>query len=270
MKEAFGHAREVKEMHLTLAPLETGMNSGSNGHLGLRNQANDSGGQFDRPSRWESTDLLQAPGLALWPSTFIPMDQSELEIHASKHFRMLLSCKIFLLEHAMESTENEEIDQESVLEAFWEYEGFLRRRFDPPPLSSSSGDDQGSDSIRTRDSVAESAFSDVPEAVWENQTVESRQRFVWQRSLSRDRFGSITPGPSIPLPVDTTSTASSSPSSYSTAGDSISANPLRRDTDASNAAPVYSRDELTHVRTFRVYEAIKLDETIFGQSGLQV
>jgi len=47
---------------------------------------------------------------------------------------------------------------------------FLRRRFDPPPLSSSSGDDQGSETVRTRGSVAESVFSDVPEAMWESQT----------------------------------------------------------------------------------------------------
>jgi len=48
------------------------------------------------------------------------------------------------------------------------------------------------------------------------------------------------------------------------------ANPTNgpRDSDAASIAPIYSRDELTHVRTFRIYEAIKLDETIFGSSTL--
>jgi hypothetical protein len=112
MKEVFGHAREIKTMHLTLAPPEVGYSTVSTG-----------GGQFDRSSRRESMGLSQAPGLVLWPSTFIPMEQSEIEIHASKHLRMLLSCKSFLMEHAIEATEDDEIDEESVLEALWEYEG---------------------------------------------------------------------------------------------------------------------------------------------------
>jgi len=112
MKEVFGHAREIKTMHLTLAPPEPVYSTVS---IGV--------GQFGRSSRRESMGLSQAPGLVLWPSTFIPMDQTEIEIHASKHLRMLLSCKSFLLEHAIEATEDEEIDEESVLEALWEYEG---------------------------------------------------------------------------------------------------------------------------------------------------
>jgi len=132
MKEVFRNARRVKSMHLTLAPLEMGTDRGSDGrHHGPRKNGNDStetytpggGGRFNRPSGRESTDLLQAPGLVFWPSTFIPMDQSELEIHAFKHLRMLLSCKNFLLEHAIEGTADEEIDEGSVLEALWEYEG---------------------------------------------------------------------------------------------------------------------------------------------------
>jgi len=121
MKEVFGHAREVKTLHLTLAPVETGMDGGSDEYRGRQNHSG--GGRFSRSSRRESMGLSQAPGLVLWPSTFIPMDQSELEIHASKHLRMLLSCKNFLLEHAIEATDDEEIDEGSVLEALWDYEG---------------------------------------------------------------------------------------------------------------------------------------------------
>jgi len=114
MKEVFGHAREIKTMHITLAPPEAGFSSV---------HASATGRQLGGSSRRESMGLSQAPGLVLWPSTFIPMEQSEIEIHASKHLRMLLSCKSFLLEHAIEATEDDEIDEESVLEALWEYEG---------------------------------------------------------------------------------------------------------------------------------------------------
>jgi len=116
LKEVFGHAREIKTMHITLAPPDPEAGC-SPVH------ASTAGRQFGRSSRRESMGLSQAPGLVLWPSTFIPMEQSEIEIHASKHLRMLLSCKSFLLEHAIEATEDDEIDEESVLEALWEYEG---------------------------------------------------------------------------------------------------------------------------------------------------
>ena len=112
MKEVFGHAQEIKTMHLTLAPPEP-----------MYPPVSTSIGRIPRTSCHGSMGLLQAPGLVLWPSTFIPMDQTEIEIHASKHLRMLLSCKSVLLEHAIETTEDEEIDEESVSEALWEYEG---------------------------------------------------------------------------------------------------------------------------------------------------
>ncbi|KAF8963398.1 hypothetical protein BDZ97DRAFT_1919832 [Flammula alnicola] len=248
MKEVFGHAREVKTMHLTLAPPETGID-GDNGLRGHQQFEYDNsealisrGGHFRSASgsRRESMGLSKSPGLILWPSTFIPMDQSEIEIHASKHLRMLLSCKNLLLEHALEATDDEEIDEESVLEALWEYEGF-----NPPPPSSisSSGDqgDQGSDTVSIRGSIAESVSSDSREAMWEIQ--------------------------STPKVQDNTPTTLSFPPASSPSPTPLSQSLTRngrRETVSSNAAPVYSRDELTHVRTFRVYEAIKIDESIFG------
>jgi len=249
-----------------LDPSDDGYRGRQNHSDGSTGTYNPGGGRFGRPLRRESMGLSQAPGLVLWPSTFIPMDQSVLEIHASKHLRMLLSCKNFLLEHAIEATDDEEIDEGSVLEALWDYEGFLRRRFDPPPLSGSSGDDQGSETGSIGSSIAESVSPDSLEAMWEIES-EFRQRFVWQRSVSRDR--SVTPGPGDPMPIADTPTVSTFMASAASApSDSTSMNPLRRDSDTSSAPPMYSSDELTHVRTFRVYEAIKLDETIFGTSGL--
>ncbi|KAF9482643.1 hypothetical protein BDN70DRAFT_892417 [Pholiota conissans] len=264
LKDVFGHAREMRTMNLALAPPESAEDDGSEMRMGLSG----------------------SPGLILWPSTFIPMNQSEIEIHASKHLRMLLSCKNFLLEHALEATDDEEIDEESVLEALWEYEGFLRHRFNPPPMSSSpyDGIDQDFDAMSVRGSIAESVSSDSREAMWEIQS-EFRQRFAWQRSGSHSRSPtpkSDTPTSGIRSVVHHTSPTPSQLSNTSTvnmAANSAShgtpspgptlRNPMgRRDNDAVSAstAPVYSRDELTCVRTFRVYEAIKIDETLFGSA----
>ena len=128
MKEVFGHAQEINTMHLTLAPPKTMISdvSGSRGRQSSSVVSAEAymlgGSQFGRSSRRESMGLSQAPGLVLWPSTFIPMNQFQIEIHASKHLRMLLSCKKFLLEHAIEVTDDDEVDERAVLEALEEYE----------------------------------------------------------------------------------------------------------------------------------------------------
>ena len=102
MKEVFGQAREVETMNLVLAQSDSTAKSG----------------------RSPQQDLSHCPGLILWPSTFIPMDHTEVEIHASKHLRTLLSCKNFLTQYAIEASEDERVDEELVSEALWEYERF--------------------------------------------------------------------------------------------------------------------------------------------------
>ena len=103
MEKVFGQAREVETMNLVLAPPEPTAKSGHSPQQGLSH----------------------CPGLILWPSTFIPMDHTEVEIHASKHLRTLLSCKNFLAKHAIEVAEDERVDEEFVSEALWEYERFV-------------------------------------------------------------------------------------------------------------------------------------------------
>jgi hypothetical protein len=141
MKDVFGHAREVRTMHLSLAPPDVAVDDDApRGRRDDSSKSHDRYGSFGSnfkhipsPSpartvmsqRMVGTPLSRSPGLVLSPSTFIPMTQQELEIHASKHLRMLLSSKKFLVEHAMEATEDEEIDEDSVLEALWEYEGYV-------------------------------------------------------------------------------------------------------------------------------------------------
>lgn len=204
MMDVFGHAREVTTMHLSLAPPEVAVEEDRPrgrplddsvkshdryGSLGshLTHIPSPSPARTVRSTRHVGTPLSQSPGLVLSPSTFIPMTQQELEIHASKHLRLLLSCKKFLVEHAMEATEDEEIDEDSVLEALWEYEGyafsrgspllttysglrFLRARFNhPPDYRQRDKSPSLSDSASTRESIM-SISSDGQDAVWEYQS----------------------------------------------------------------------------------------------------
>lgn len=108
LKNVFGHAREMSKMHLTLAPPTT-----------------DTPAEPvtpPTPQTLASRAFTQSPGLILWPSTLIAMSPTDIELHTSKHLRTLLSCKSSLVEHAMEATEDEDVDEESAFEAIWEYE----------------------------------------------------------------------------------------------------------------------------------------------------
>ncbi|KJA13673.1 hypothetical protein HYPSUDRAFT_209347 [Hypholoma sublateritium FD-334 SS-4] len=266
MKSVFGHAHEVKTMHLVLAPPETAFNS---------DELSVVGGRSNLVSSRASMGLSSSPGLILWPSTLIPMDHSEIEIHASKHLRMLLSCKNYLLEHAVEATDDSEIDEESVREALWEYEGFLRYRFNPPsPQPQGSSDDPNDlnfDAASIRGSIAESVTSDFREAMWEIQS-DFQQHFGWRRAPSSEgSLGSRSPTPNGNLPTSARN-AFAAPASPPIPTVPSPTSTIRRRSSSSaeenslNVVPLYSRDELTHVRTFRVYEAIKIDEALFGST----
>ncbi|EAU89999.2 hypothetical protein CC1G_05915 [Coprinopsis cinerea okayama7 len=281
MQDVFGHAREVRTMHLSLAPPDIGLDDDiPRGRPSDLNRSHDRYGSFGRhlpsPSsgrsaysgRGASTPLSRSPGLILSPSTFIPMTHSELEIHASKHLRMLLSCKKFLVEHALEATEDEEIDEDSVLEALWEYEGFLRARFNHPPEChgrDKSPTPSTSDAASTRESIM-SVSTDAQDAMWEYQT-ELRQRFAWPGDGTDN------------LPTGSRAQITPKVASFNSAQGGVLPPPQqqhqqqqrpesagRSGSPASSIAPPYSRSELTHVRTFRIYEAIKLDES-FGTSS---
>jgi len=176
---------------------------------------------------------------------------------------MLLSCKNLLVEHAIEATDDEEIDEESVLEALYEYEGFLRQRFNPPPLEFGVGGrdiSPASDSASQRSSVF-SVSSECQDAMWEYQS-ELRQRFAWPGDLRPDSRMARLQG--TPIPSSSSGTLpliNPGPNINSSHPDN-----LRTPTPhhSSNGSPPYSREEMTHVRTFHVYEAIKLDESVLG------
>lgn len=232
MWKVFGQAREVETMHLVLAPPDSMAQSESS-----------------------QQGLSHYPGLILLPSTFISMDHTEVEIHASKHLRTLLSCKNYLSQHAIEISDGR-VDEDFVSEALWEYENFLRHRFNPR-VSSSVDVFEESETSSIHCSIAESTNSDTREAMLEIQS-EFRQRFAWlpQRDSAntlnshqdkRPSIGVITPSPPGSL------------LSASSAGHRHNSESLTRPSSYSSC-----NNKLTHVRTFRVYEAIKVDNYILA------
>lgn len=67
----------------------------------------------------------QSPGLILWPSTFIPMEPLELEMHACKNMHLLLGCKAALSEFIQEikgPDGESHISRDEFNELTWEYE----------------------------------------------------------------------------------------------------------------------------------------------------
>ncbi|TFK39565.1 hypothetical protein BDQ12DRAFT_722406 [Crucibulum laeve] len=279
MKHVFGHAREMSTMHLTLAPPDpsppsSARNSNASDHedgSDMFNSSNRAAGRFLQPastasafSRRNSNFFAQSQGLILWPSTFIPMPQTELEIHASKHLRMLLSCKNAIVEHSVEATDDEEIDEDSVLEALWEYEGFLRQRFNPPPEADvpatrpleEEDTTPASDTASFRGSIL-SVSSEARDAMWEYQS-ELSDRFTLPDEDSLSASGAELDSPETFRRASPTTKITSPPNvSRSNSRDTVVST-------GTSIAPPYSRIELTHVRTFRVYEAIKMDEGVFG------
>ncbi|KAF8884089.1 hypothetical protein CPB84DRAFT_1750517 [Gymnopilus junonius] len=167
------------------------------------------------------------------------------------------------------------IDEDSILDALAEYERFLRHRLNPPPLSNFSGDGaayQGSDTASIHDSIAESVSPDDREEMW-NIQFELQEHFGWERPssvLEEDRPDTPTTPRLRPIRKDSTPTISTFPGTMSSpiADDSLPS-PVSTFSSgtfetSSNSLPFYSKDELTHVRTFKVYEAFKLDSALFG------
>ncbi|KAJ7483435.1 hypothetical protein FB451DRAFT_1364365 [Mycena latifolia] len=273
----FGGAREVAAMHLTLAPPEHGESSRPTSLLGRPR------GRGEPAPAPDADTLGHCPGLILWPSTFLPMPLPELETHASKHLRVLLSTKAALIDYAAEIADpNEgETQGEAAMEALWEYQNFLRERFNPPPdyparamsdTSSSAGD---ANSIRNSIFSVSSVGSEARDAMREYQN-ELHTYIEWSSGATRSY--TPTPAPALapaPAPVPVPAPAPQGESAAASSGTLAPPRPRksrsrgsrgrdRASSAASSVAPPYSRIELTHVRTFYVYEAVKLADGRFG------
>lgn len=169
----------------------------------------------------------QSPGLILWPSTFISMEPSELEMHACKHMHVLLGCKAALSEFIQDvgdANGKAYISQDELNDLTWEYECFRRKRFNWPmklPKSRLS--------ISSIGNTPKSASTRPNTGSGRPSTSAGDSTFFRRQSGFVHPKGSYTHQREIP---------SASEPSLST----------------------YDRKDLTFVRVFRVYEAFKVDE----------
>jgi hypothetical protein len=76
----------------------------------------------DEAAAASETERNPTTGLLLLPSTFLAIEAEELETHTTRHMRTLLSCKHKLAEHAIETAAQEDVNDEVVQEALYEYE----------------------------------------------------------------------------------------------------------------------------------------------------
>ncbi|KAJ3829512.1 hypothetical protein F5878DRAFT_317395 [Lentinula raphanica] len=319
LSQIFGHSREVRTMHLTIAHPDARPISPSNAFptTDLKGRPSETtqpttsstpGSSSRTRGETGNDDLFElSPGLVLWPSTLLPMSHTELQAHALKHPRTLLSSKAALSEYASETLDIDTED-DTFLEAMWEYESFMSSRLNPPmptimntlsmPLSSSSSTsvntERGSRNGNRRvesDHISvyslSSVTSDTRSAMWDYD-FELRHHFAWpmedsqsvrpgsaQTMRPQESYSTSPPGRSTPIShehIDThertrpqsfiseTHTIASDLPSF-TSHEPVSGSSQRRE---SMAPPDYSATEPTHVRTFHVYEAIKMDPALFA------
>jgi len=74
-----------------------------------------------------SPSLVQSPGLIVWPSTYIPLTSTELEMHANKYVHTLLGCKPALAEFIAQFVDVDGtrfVDDDEFHEVVWKYEWY--------------------------------------------------------------------------------------------------------------------------------------------------
>ncbi|KAJ7158303.1 hypothetical protein C8R43DRAFT_1105634 [Mycena crocata] len=269
MIRIFGSAKEIAAMHLTLAPPDqstTDSQSPTSSGTSFKGRYGGDPGQGSEAT--ESDTLSLSPGLISWPSTtFIPMLLSEIETHASKHLQVLLSCKPALVDYSSQLADpgDAENQGEAAMEAVWDYQNFLRERFNPPPDDPSQTiwtDD--SNSIQSLFSV-NSMGSEALDAMRDYQN-ELHSRFEWTSEPAESSHE--TPTMTVAPRVGSIESAAR-PSTPPRTGKSRSRGSRGRGRTlsvTSVVAPPYSRIELTHVRTFYVFQAVKEIDSRFGGS----
>jgi SAM-dependent methyltransferase len=295
LTQIFGYSRKVKTLHLTIAPSHLPEQA-----FGADTSPVDSKGPpVDQPNvnRFPSTsreadvshasaeicdDLFEnSPGLVIWPSTLVPMPLSELQMHALKHPRTLLSCKPGLAEFAKETLDvNPEDDV--VQEALWEYESSFATRFNPPPqraegvnipLSTSPiADNRSILSIHSISSETRSALWDYDSELRTHLASPAGASFVNEprstNSSSPRPFASEVPSEpqsheAVGMQHENTSISSASDlPSFSSHPPFVAQGQGRE----SMAPPDYCATEPIHVRTFHIYEAIKMEQGLVSSN----
>ncbi|EDR00407.1 uncharacterized protein LACBIDRAFT_334168 [Laccaria bicolor S238N-H82] len=108
MKDIFGYGELMEVMHLFLAHRDPSTEEDQD------------------EAAVSEAEMNPTTGLLLLPSTYLPMEAEELEMYTTRHMRTLLSCKHKLVEHAIET---EDVNDELVQEALYEYESSMHQRF---------------------------------------------------------------------------------------------------------------------------------------------
>ncbi|KAL0947811.1 hypothetical protein HGRIS_013883 [Hohenbuehelia grisea] len=196
--------------------------------------------------------LEQCPGIVLWPATFIPVPQPELEWHALKHVRTLLGCKSALADYVeVFDRDGVRVVDEDFWDALHDYESFIRERFDGLPRAPDARFDPSRGHSRHDSVVSNDSASTYQESVFEYQDL-LRQHFDVPQGTDE--------------PEDDNADADSLRSTP--AGVFYNYDGHRADSPTYNrhstitTSPPYTPQELTHIRTLRVFEAIKLGDEV--------
>ncbi|KAH8834806.1 hypothetical protein DL96DRAFT_1701829 [Flagelloscypha sp. PMI_526] len=230
LSEVFGHVKDVQNLHLVLAPPDPA--------------AADVGDAGD--------DLLaHCPGVIATPSTFVPLTPPEIDGLVSKHSRILLSCKTALIEYALEVADANEVDEETIMEALWEYEGFIRQRFTPPSqiqIPEGPSGDPNFDMRSMRESIMTSTTALSSEGLAALQDYQAELSPLFSAPLAPRVNPSEAPS------LSSTERRSRAPSYRTRSGSDEELATTKGDEPK---APPYSRLDLCRVRSFNIYEAIK-------------
>ncbi|KAL1745183.1 hypothetical protein HDZ31DRAFT_37003 [Schizophyllum fasciatum] len=169
--------------------------------------------------------LHTASGLVLSPSTFISMRAAELELHATRHCRTVLKCRELMAEYANDVSNGEDVDDETISEALWDYAEFLLQRFD---IASTRRNSIGS--------IKHDALS--------------------QRQDRRDSTGSVDADIDALVEYQSTFRDFFAVPPYS-ANHEYRYPDLGEVMHGTNEGQDQMSTELTHVRTFRIFECVK-------------
>ncbi|KAH9932002.1 S-adenosyl-L-methionine-dependent methyltransferase [Epithele typhae] len=167
------------------------------------------------------TGPYQPPGLVLLPATLLPCSPLELEMHACKHMNTLLGCKNALTEYLVVKRDKEGkrcVSEKMVADFLWEYDLFRRKRFNWP--------------------------QDIPDLKFLDNVDDDHD------SLSQ----SLPPSPP-PIKTSTFLKAISGPTFSN--GPSPPSLPAAATSSALDLRVPCGDEQSTHVRTIRVYEALK-------------
>ncbi|CAA7268092.1 unnamed protein product [Cyclocybe aegerita] len=209
---------------------------------------------------------VQSPGILVSTGQYIAMGPAELEMHACKYVHTLLGCRPALSEFVRGFRDEEGrkfVKDKEFAEAVWEYECFRRARFNWP------------------DEVAD-PYEDDP-------TNASTFSFALPSPTTLTPPSSNGPSPDAPLSLKGShSSSGSSGSSIRSSSPSPTSKPPRPDkltkshSDGNSSPSIHSNghkstssaesfdgqhqdDELTHIRTIRVFQAIKTEHGLVGK-----